>query len=305
MSSLLSYIPLPIFQESSTSSSTSASSTSLTTPTKETPSSSSSTPSLSPVPITINNDNPWIPTFEWRDLPQGQSIQYSGLEINLSTRQARIPIEGLQLTFIIPCFDHRTVRISVNREDNISDVCKYIANEWPGLRGRGFCSPNPNAIALKYNDSNTNTSKYLGNDQTIEAANLYFFQRNIVVTVFNSIDNNVEIDDWMYYAKNIYQHDDTDSVNDGSNSISHSDSTIPQTAACTDLVLVNVDIDNDSSNVTNDNNGINDNNDSNTKELTSVAPPIVDPPINEQDVRQDNNKKIQKSFLQQLLSCWK
>ena len=297
MSSLLSYIPLPLFQESSTSST--STSTSLTTPTKEPPSSSSSTPSLSPVPITINND--WIPTFEWQDLPQGQSIQYSGLEINLSTRQARIPIEGLQLTFIIPCFDHRTVRISVNREDNISDVCKYIANEWPGLRGRGFCSPNPNAIALKYNDSNTNTSKYLGNDQTVEAANLYFFQRNIVVTVFNSIDNNVEIDDWMYYAKNIYQHDDTDSVNDGSNSISHSDSTIPQTA-CTDLVLVNVDIDNDSSNVTNDNN---DNNDSNTKELTSVAPPIVDPPINEQDIRQNDNKKIQKSFLQQLLSCWK
>jgi len=294
MSSLLSYIPLPIFQESSSSS--------LTTPTKEPPSSSSSTPSLSPVPITINND--WIPTFEWQDLPQGQSIQYSGLEINLSTRQARIPVEGLQLTFIIPCYDHRTIRISVNREDNISDVCKYIASEWPGLRGRGFVSPNPNTIALKYNDSNTNTSKYLGNDQTVEAANLYFFQRNISIIVFNSIDNNIEIDDWRYYAKNIHQHD-TDPVNDG-NSISHSDSTIPQTQ-CTDLVLVNVDIDNDSSNVTNYNNGINDNNnDNNTKELASVEPHLVDPPNNEQDTSQnDDNKKIQKSFLQQLLSCWK
>ena len=144
MSSLLSYIGIP--------SSTPAS-----------PSSPSS-PSLSA------SRSDFTPSFEWRDLPEGQSITYSGLEVNLTTKQARIPCTGLQLTFNIPCYDRRSVRINVNRDDKISDIYKYIVNEWPGLRGRGFVAPTANAITLKYIDTKMNTITYLDNNLTVESA---------------------------------------------------------------------------------------------------------------------------------------
>lgn len=164
--SLLSYIPLPIFQDKPT------------TPTKQQPSSSASSPSLSPVPISINSD--WIPSFDWQELPQGQSVSYSGLEINLTTKQARLPSEGLQLTFVIPAYEHRTIRVSVNREDTIYDVCNCIINEWPGLKGRGFVRPNTNSIALKYHDTTNNISNYLANDQTVEKA---VFTLNTIIVI--------------------------------------------------------------------------------------------------------------------------
>jgi len=125
----------------------------------------------------------FIPTFEYQELPEGPlNLPFSGLEINMNTRQARIPTKGIQLGFLIVSLD-RTVRVRVNRNDEIVDVCKKISNEWPGLRGRDFRAPDPFTLRLQYRD------QFLPLHFTVEKANLFFISKEVKVILVDDGDD--------------------------------------------------------------------------------------------------------------------
>jgi hypothetical protein len=135
--------------------------------------------------VSDSSQNDFIPTFEWQKLPKNNQISYSGLDINLTTKMAKIPSIDLQLTLSIPALDNRSIRIKVCRNDKISSLYKAIINEWPGLRGRNFFAPEYKRIRLSYNN------QYLLSSQTVEDSRLYFIQKQIKVIVLDEFENEI------------------------------------------------------------------------------------------------------------------
>lgn len=137
--------------------------------------------------MTSDNSAEWTPSFSWQPLPE--KLAFSGLEINLTRQIARIPHEGLQLSFRIPSLDNRTVRVKVNKDDKIGRVIEEVVKEWPGVRGRNFRCPLPHNCRLAmYSGSQRN---YYSADLTVETASLYFKQKNSVVIVLDNDGNEI------------------------------------------------------------------------------------------------------------------
>lgn len=115
-------------------------------------------------------------------------------------------------------------------------------------------------------------------------------QRNIFVAMFNAIDNS-EIDDWMYYAKNIHQDDASN--NDSASNSNNSNSS--NAATCMDLVLVDVDINNDSNQNNSNSNDAMINAD-NEQEVLITPNTDENENITLKDNNDDDKKQIKKSF---------
>lgn len=116
----------------------------------------------------------FIPTYEFQVIhPWHEPLTWSGLEINLSHKTARIP-NPIQVQFHIPSQDNDTVRFYAYKSDTVADLSKKVSLNWPGLRVKQE-PHNPAYITLKHK------SRILTLSETVESLSLYFIHKEITI----------------------------------------------------------------------------------------------------------------------------
>ena len=124
--------------------------------------------------VKLKFKNLFILNYDYQTPPIDLSTIYRGLEINMNTKQAKIP-DGFQLFTLITFGENlknEILRVMVKKDDTIKNVCIKINNNWPGLRGRDYKPPGSDNIELFYVKDDKKIKLSL--DENAENLGLYF-----------------------------------------------------------------------------------------------------------------------------------